>query len=123
MPLYEYWCPQCRRRFTIYLSYFSDSHPPCPECGQSILERRFSTFSVTKTSNDVYEGILNDTQLKRGMLRNDPKALAEWNRRMGGGEKVAPEYEEMVQRLEHGEMPAEGSGGGTGEPESKSSKE
>ena len=119
MPIYEYWCPQCCRRFTIYLPSFSASPPPCPECGKSILERRFSTFSVARTSSNIYESILNDTQLKRGMLRNDPKALAEWNRRMGGGEKVAPEYEEMVQRLEHGEMPAEPSGGGTGEPEKK----
>jgi putative FmdB family regulatory protein len=113
MPIYEYWCPQCCRRFSIYLPSFSASSPPCPECGKSILERRFSTFSVARTSNDVYEGILGDTQLKRGMLRNDPKALAEWNRRMGGDDKVAPEYEEMVQRLEHGEMPPETSGGGT----------
>jgi len=38
------------------------------------------------------------------MMHNDPTAMVEWSRRMGGteGEK-APEYQEMVERLERGE--------------------
>jgi len=36
------------------------------------------------------------------MMRNDPRALAEWNRRMSGGEKVAPEYEEITERMRRG---------------------
>ncbi len=107
MPIYEYWCPHCRRRLTIYLASFSEPAPPCPQCGRYDLERRFSTFSTGKTSQAVYEGILSDSQLKRGLVRNDPRALAEWNRRMSGGEKAAPEYEETIQRMERGEMPAE----------------
>jgi hypothetical protein len=41
------------------------------------------------------------------MMRNDPKAMAEWNKRMSGGEKTAPEYEEVIERMERGEWPAE----------------
>jgi len=59
-----------------------------------------------KTYKDVYEDILCDRDLTRGMLRSDPRALAEWNRRMSGGEKVAPEYEEITERMERGEQPA-----------------
>ncbi len=105
MPLYEYWCSHCKRRFDIYLAAFNSAVPPCPRCGRSGLERRFSTFTTVRTSKALYEGILNDQQLVQGMQRNDPRALAEWNKRMSGGEKVAPEYEETVERLEHGEMP------------------
>ena len=65
---------------------------------------------MSKSSSAIYEGILNDSQLKKGMLQNDPRALAEWNRRMSGGEKVAPEYQDTVERMEHGEMPAEPAG-------------
>jgi len=61
---------------------------------------------VKKTYMDVYEGILSDRNLTQGMLRDDPRALAEWNRRMSGGEKSAPEYEEMTERMERGEWPA-----------------
>jgi len=34
----------------------------------------------------------------------DPRALAEWNKRISRDEGVAPEYEEMIDKLESGEM-------------------
>ena len=115
MPLYEYWCHHCRCRVTLYLPTFSQSSPPCPQCGTNALQRLFSTFSVQKTDKDVYEDILQDSHLVKGMLNNDPRALAEWNKRMSHGEKVAPEYEEMVDKMERGEMPTEPAGKSTGE--------
>jgi len=65
----------------------------------------FSTFSVQKTYRDVYEDILSDHELTQGMMRDDPRALAEWNKRMSGGEKSSPEYEEITERMERGEWP------------------
>jgi len=38
-------------------------------------------------------------------MRNDPRAMAEWNKRMSGGEKPAPEYEEITERMGAGEWP------------------
>ena len=115
MPIYEYWCRQCQRKVTLYLPTFSQSSPSCPQCGKNTLQRLFSTFSVRKTDKDVYEDILSDSQLTKAMLRDDPRALAEWNRRMSRGEEVAPEYKEMIDTMERGEMPAELAGTGTGE--------
>jgi len=65
-----------------------------------------STFSVRRTYKDVYEGILSDRELNQGMMRNDPRAMAEWNRRMSGGEESSAEYEEITDRMERGEWPA-----------------
>lgn len=104
MPIYEYWCDSCRRIISLYQREFSSS-PSCPQCGSSKLKRIFSTFSTHKTYKDVYEDILSDPELTRGMMGNDPRALAEWNRRMSGGEKVAPGYEEITGRMEMGEWP------------------
>lgn len=39
-------------------------------------------------------------------MRDDPRAIAEWNKRMSGGEKSPPEYEEITERMEGGEWPA-----------------
>jgi hypothetical protein len=39
------------------------------------------------------------------MIRDDPRAIAEWNKRMSSGEKSAPEYEEITERMERGEWP------------------
>ena len=106
MPVYEYRCNQCRRKVALYFRGFSESSAPtCPGCGSADLNRLFSTFAVRKTYTDTYEDILSDSQLTRGMLNNDPRALAEWNKRMSKGEKVAPEYEDMVEKMERGQMP------------------
>jgi putative FmdB family regulatory protein len=113
MPLYEYRCQQCQHKLILYSPTFSDSIPPCPRCGEAALKRLLSTFSVrSKTYKDVYEDILSNSQLTRGMMADDPKALAEWNRKMSQGEEIAPEYEDMVGRMEKGEMPCEPVGGG-----------
>ena len=105
MPLYEYQCHRCQRKVTLYYKDFSQSPTPCPHCGNDTLKRIFSTFSVRHTYKDIYNNILNDSQLTKGMMNNDPRAFAEWNKRMSGGEPVAPEYEEMIEKLERGEFP------------------
>ena len=104
MPIYEYWCKSCQRKISVYQQDISSS-VRCPRCGNSELKRVFSTFAMHKTSKDVYEDILSDRELTHGMLKNDPRAMAEWNKRMTGGEKSTPEYEEITDRMEKGEWP------------------
>ena len=107
MPIYEYWCSKCKRRISLYQQNYSSSSLSCPHCGDSHLKRLFSTFSMHKTYKDVYEDILNDRDLTRGMMRNDPRAMADWNRRMSGGERPPPEFEEITERMDSGEWPVE----------------
>lgn len=126
MPIYEYWCRTCRRVVSSYQRDPSARPPSCPRCGDTGLKRMISTFSVRRTYKDVYEGILSDRELNQGMMRNDPRAMAEWNRRMSGGEESSAEYEEITDRMERGEWPAaqieekrkEFSGQGEAKPES-----
>ena len=106
MPVYEYWCHNCKAKVEVYLPRFESVMPPCPRCKNNSLQRLFSTFMVQKSYKDVYDNILSDAQLMRGMMNNDPKALAAWNNKMSGGEPVAPEYQESLERMEHGEMPS-----------------
>ena len=115
MPIYEYWCYHCQHKVTLYLRSSSQASSVCPQCSNDTLQRLISTFSVHKTDKDICDDILTDSQLTRGMLNNDPRALAEWNKRMSQGEKVSPEYVEMVERMERGEMPTELGGMGIGE--------
>jgi putative FmdB family regulatory protein len=107
MPLYEYRCSKCHQKVTLLSHTYSEEAPECPKCGDAKLQRLLSTFTVrSKTYKDVYEDILSDSQLTRGMTADDPRALAEWNRRMSQGEEVAPEYEDMIGKMEKGEMPS-----------------
>lgn len=110
MPIYEYRCANCGRRVTVFVQGFPESlTPTCDHCGSKELTRLFSSFTMGKGDwykrKGVYEDILSDSQLVRAMRRNDPRALAEWNRRMTRGmeEPPGPEFDEMVGRLEAGE--------------------
>jgi len=107
MPVYEYLCDSCQRVVSSYQQRPAAPAPPCPCCGSSALKRIFSTFAVQKTHRDIYEDILSDRELTQGMMRDDPRALAEWSRRMSGGEKSPAEYEELTERMERGEWPAD----------------
>ncbi len=108
MPIYEFRCDDCRRRVEIYTQGFS---PPsgkiCPHCGSSNLTRIFSSFALRRSKNDtsVYDDILSDSKLTRGLMQNDPRALAEWSRKMShaADEDITPESEELMDRLDHGE--------------------
>ena len=108
MPIYEFRCDNCRRRVDVYVQGFS---PPsgniCPHCGGSNLTRIFSSFAVRKSKSDtsVYDDILSDSKLTRGLMQNDPRALAEWSRKMSyaADEDITPESEELMDRLDHGE--------------------
>ena len=112
MPVYEYRCNKCHRRVSILTRSLSKPSATCPNCGSTELERLFSTFSVRKSSNSIYDDILSDSQLVKGLERSDPRALVEWGKRMGqGDEEVGPEYEEMMDKMEAGEMPTNLPGG------------
>lgn len=110
MPIYEYRCGGCKRRVSIYVQGFKDPESrECPQCGSRELSRLFSRFSIGKGEcwerKGVYEDILSDANLVRGLESNDPRSFAEWNRRMsrGAGEDIGPEYEDILGKLEAGE--------------------
>ena len=110
MPIYEYRCGSCKRKVSMFSRGFEDDpSAKCPACGSTDLSRLFSSFRIGKGETyyrkDFYEEILGDNQLVRGLESNDPKALAEWNRKMmnATGDDIAPEYEDFQGRLESGE--------------------
>ncbi len=50
MPVYEYECPECGRKFELRRSMSdSDSDIKCPECGKGILKRVLSLFSTSSS--------------------------------------------------------------------------
>ena len=52
MPLYEYECPQCGKKFELRLSMAdSDFDIKCPECGKGILKRIVSLFSSASSGD------------------------------------------------------------------------
>lgn len=119
MPIYEYRCNKCKRRVSLLVRGFSD--PPskaCPRCGSGDLSRLISKVAVLKSEESRLEE-LTDPSALGDVDENDPKSMAQFMRRMGGqmGEDLGPEFDEMVDRMEAGEMPddVDGDGGDSDE--------
>jgi putative FmdB family regulatory protein len=45
MPLYEYECAGCGRRFEALARNASDAPPACPSCGARRVRKQFSSFA------------------------------------------------------------------------------
>jgi putative FmdB family regulatory protein len=114
MPIYEYRCPDCGRKVSLFFRSFSAVHDgePCPRCGGTRLKRLMSRVAVHRGAGnaeggdeefggDEFGGILDNLD------ENDPRALARAMRQMSAemGEPVEPEMEEALGRLEAGEDP------------------
>ena len=117
MPVYEYRCQGCKRRVSLFFRSFSAvSDPVCPQCGSTQLTKLVSRVAVMKSEESRLDEMADPSSLA-GLDENDPKSIAGWARKMGQemGEDLGPEYEEMVDRMEAGEMPDdEGMGGAPG---------
>lgn len=109
MPIYEYFCHDCRRRVSLLWRTFGDAQarsPVCPRCGGSHLTRLISRVAVVRSEDSRLEDLSDPAELA-GLDENDPKSLARFMRRMAdeAGEDLGPEFEEVVGRLEAGEDP------------------
>jgi putative FmdB family regulatory protein len=54
MPLYEYRCQSCQKRFEVLQRLGEDATGlECPKCGAAKLEKLFSTFAATVSANST----------------------------------------------------------------------
>lgn len=111
MPIYEYYCLDCRRRVSIFwrsMGMATSASPICPRCGSAHLERLISRVSVVRSEESRLESMM-DADFLSDLDENDPRSLARFMRRMSDelGEDLGDEFEEVVDRLEAGESPEE----------------
>lgn len=109
MPIYEYRCNQCRRKSTIFVPSISTVFEPvCSHCGSSDVRRLISSFAFLRSEEDRLEQLADPSNFA-DLDENDPRSVARWARRFGKalGEDLGPEFDEMVDRLEAGEVPEE----------------
>lgn len=126
MPVYQYRCLNCKRRFEIILSYkeYGQKTVLCPHCKSDQVQRRIGRIRIAKSEESRLDALTDPTGLQG--LENDPRALGTMMRKMGNemGEDVGPEFDEVVDRLEAGQSPEdiekaipdlEGGAGGMGD--------
>lgn len=113
MPVYDYICLNCKKRFDIFLSYseYGKQTVTCPHCGSGSVRRRLPRVRVARSEDSRLESLADDFADPSALagLEDDPQSLGRLMRKMGRelGEDLSPEFDEVVDRLEKGESPEE----------------
>jgi putative FmdB family regulatory protein len=112
MPIYEYRCQNCQRRFSVFwrtISSTNDDKVICKRCGSHDIVRLVSRVRVLKSEDSRMED-LADPSSWGDFDENDPKSMGRFMRKMmkemgDEAEDLGPEFEEVVDRLEAGQDP------------------
>ncbi len=116
MPIYEYGCTACNGRFQKLVQGFNDPHGlACPRCGNSQVRRLVSRFATLKSEEARLESLADPASFA-GLDENDPKAVAQWARRLGKelGEDAGPDWDDMVEEMLEEELDGSASDGAAG---------
>lgn len=82
MPIFEYECQGCHRRFSVLVGVLANSRTPaCPGCGGVQLDRLVSRFARVRSEDDTLDSLTDESAF--GDVENDPKAMRKWVREMG----------------------------------------
>ncbi len=113
MPLYDYFCLDCKKRFDIFMSYAEYGKKPvtCSHCGSKNVRRRLNRVRVAKSEDSRIESLAGDFSDPSALagLEDNPREMGRFMRKMGNelGEEMPPEFDEVVDRLEKGQSPDE----------------
>lgn len=113
MPIFEFICNDCNRRFSALVGVVAQSKPPqCPRCGSNRLTKQISRFSRGYNEDEALERMTDPDSI--GDIE-DPKTMRKWVREMGKelGEDLEDEFEQYMEE-EDGK-----SEGGVGEADSE----
>ncbi|MFN2110545.1 MAG: FmdB family zinc ribbon protein [Anaerolineae bacterium] len=112
MPIYEYRCKKCRRRFSVFWRSFSaidESTVVCKHCQSTEVRRLVSRVRVVRSEDSRLEDMA-DPSAWGDFDENDPKSMGRFMRKMVnemGDEAgdLGPEFDEVIDRLESGQDP------------------
>jgi putative FmdB family regulatory protein len=109
MPIYEYQCTSCHRKFEVNLSYSEYGETPvvCPHCSSGEAKRLIGRIRITRSSHEHLANLADPSSLD--MIDEDPRALGRMMREMKSdvGADLGGEFDEVVDRLEKGQTPDE----------------
>ena len=110
MPIYEYRCTDCKRRFSVFWRTYADAEsgePVCSRCGSANVSRLVSRVRIVRSEESHFES-LSDPNSLPDFDESDPQSLGRWMRKVENemGEDMGDEFHEVVGRLEAGEDPA-----------------
>ncbi len=109
MPIFEYRCNSCSKRFSALVGVLANARAPaCPHCGGTELEKQVSRFARLRSEDDAMESLADESTF--GDIENDPKAMKRWVKEMG--KAMDEDLEEDFEAAMDEEAGAESGGAG-----------
>ncbi|HZP80248.1 MAG TPA: zinc ribbon domain-containing protein [Chthonomonadaceae bacterium] len=108
MPVYEYVCAQCQRKFRKLVGVVAQPTPlQCPRCQSTDLNRQISRFARVRSEDEAFESIAEEMESMGDT--EDPKALRRLMQTMGKemGEDLDEEFEQMMEEESGGSESSE----------------
>ncbi|MBI3039807.1 zinc ribbon domain-containing protein [bacterium] len=119
MPIYEYRCLDCKKRFSVFCKVSEISeHPPCEFCASRKSDRMISRFRTIRSEEQILESMADPSKLS-GIDESDPRSIARWAKTMAKemGEDMGDEIEAMAEEeLSKGENSFQNGPGGMNIP-------
>jgi putative FmdB family regulatory protein len=107
MPIYQYRCLNCKKRFEVYFSFNDYGTKPvhCTHCSSANVQRRIGRIRIARSDDSRMDDMMDPGALEG--LEDDPREMGRMMRRMSSemGEELGPEFDEVVDRLEAGQSP------------------
>jgi putative FmdB family regulatory protein len=105
MPIYEYRCRKCGKKFSVLTLRVSERvSASCPKCGGRGVDRLMSRFAMPKSEEARLDSLADPSNLG-DLDENDPRSVGRWMRRMGkemGDEFGGEDVDEMMDEMESG---------------------
>jgi|SRR5579871_2207329 len=98
MPIYEFVCVQCRRKFRKLVGVVAKTTPlQCPYCQSTQLNRQISRFARVRSEDESLESLADEMEALGDS--EDPKAMRRLMREMGKemGEDLDEEFEQIME--------------------------
>jgi putative FmdB family regulatory protein len=113
MPIYEYGCPTCKKRRSIFFRTMGavEADPACPECGGRGMVKLVSRVAIPK-SEDARLDELADASTFGDVDESDPRSVARWAKKMGGqlGDEMGADFDDLMEEMDGGENAGAGDG-------------
>ena len=116
MPIHDYRCARCGRRFQKLFRSFSEVRDPaCPACGASDVTKLPPRVRLLRSEESRLEDLADPSSFG-DLDENDPRSVARWAKRMGeaSGEDLGDDFDETIERMGAGDLPADDETAGDG---------
>jgi len=98
MPVYEYVCQDCRRRFSWLVGVVSGAkEPTCPKCGSGSLKKLVSRVARVRSEEEAFDRLEDEASEMEDL--DSPEGTRRFARQMSGeyGDELGENLEEEVE--------------------------